>query len=99
MAEYRPKTPGETVKIEAECDSCSGTGLYSGMCEAKGEAVVCIRCGGTGKQIVSVKTFSARHEKRGIKTVRRSRGGFIATGVGGTGRTITYAQFRKGEMP
>lgn len=36
----------ETVKLK--CHDCGGTGLYEGFMEGKGEAVVCISCGGRG---------------------------------------------------
>jgi len=34
---------------ECECSACKGTGLYVGMAEREGAAVVCSRCKGTGK--------------------------------------------------
>ena len=33
-----------------ECDSCKGTGLYVGMGEKMGAAIICHRCKGTGEQ-------------------------------------------------
>lgn len=88
-----------SVTVNAECDACGATGLYSGFCEAKGEAVVCIQCKGTGRMKLTYKPFTKRYGKRGIATVRRSRGGFIATGVGAVGPEISYADFQKGKMP
>lgn len=35
-------------KVKEECTDCHGTGLYSGFCEAKGEAVICTGCDGQG---------------------------------------------------
>lgn len=90
---------GTVVSLDVECDSCTGTGLYSGMCEGPGVAVVCLRCRGTGRVELRVKTFERRRGRRDIKTVRRSAGSFIATGCGPVGREITYKQFKKGEMP
>jgi len=87
------------VVVDAECNACGATGVYHGFCEAKGEAVVCLRCGGTGCAKVYYVPFTARRNRRGIKTVRRLRGGFLATGVGPTGGEVTYAQFKKGQMP
>jgi hypothetical protein len=83
----------ETIK--SECESCGGTGLYSGMCEAKGTAVVCISCDGTGCYEIRYKPFERRKGKRGIKTVSRSRGRFIAGPIGSDGDTMTYAEFQK----
>ena len=87
------------VIVKAECEACGATGLYCGFMEAKGEAVVCVRCDGTGCAKLSYTPFIKRHAKRGITTVRQSRGTFIATGVGPTGDGISYAEFAKGKMP
>jgi hypothetical protein len=85
--------------VKAECSSCYGTGLYSGMCEAEGEAVVCIRYAGTGCEEIGHKPFVKRHGRKGIKTVRWSQGQFIATGVGGFMKSIAYSEFAKGKFP
>lgn len=85
--------------IDIECQSCRATGVYCGFCEAPGEAVVCLGCGGTGKQKFQYEPFKGRKSKRGIKTVRKSIGKSLATGIGGTGRSITYAEFMKREKP
>ena len=87
----------ETLKTE--CSSCRGTGLYSGMCEGDGVAVVCITCAGTGCETISYKPFERRRGKQGIHTVRRSRGSFISAGVGPVGNPITYQEFQAGKMP
>lgn len=81
--------------IKQECDDCGGTGLYSGFCEAKGEAVICVCCGGKGWRNHFYKPFVTRRKKKGIKFIRQSRGRFLMTGVGGHGKTLTYAEFEK----
>lgn len=35
-------------EIQIECPACHGTGLYQGMCEQDGCAVVCTKCDGKG---------------------------------------------------
>jgi len=85
--------------IDIECESCSGTGLYSGMCEAKGIAVVCVRCDGTGCQKFSYIPFTCRKGKRGIHTVTLSRGQTMIAGCGPGGKPITYREFESGKMP
>jgi len=85
--------------VKAECSACDGTGLYCGMCEATGTAVICIRCGGTGCEEISYKPFEGRKGRRGIQSVKWSRGGFIVTGVGGVGKSITYREFAAGQFP
>jgi hypothetical protein len=37
------------IEFDEKCPSCSGTGLYIGMAEHDGAAVVCSNCDGTGK--------------------------------------------------
>lgn len=57
------------LTIEAECRSCSGTGLYQGFAEPAETAVVCHTCGGTGCQKINYKPFVKIKRKRGIKWV------------------------------
>ena len=37
------------IEVDEKCKSCKGTGLYTGMAERDGAAVVCHTCKGTGK--------------------------------------------------
>jgi len=61
---------GEGMKtVSAKCSSCSGTGLYSGMCEGPGKAVVCLDCAGTGRELIEYEPFVARQPRKDIKTV------------------------------
>lgn len=89
----------KTVKIEVQCSSCNGTGIYCGFAEPKGVGVVCLRCDGSGKGELSYTPFTGRKERKDVKTVQRSRGSFIGTGVGPTGNSITYAEFIAGKRP
>jgi hypothetical protein len=89
----------KTMKVKAECLACGATGIYCGFAEAKGEGVVCLDCGGTGCQVISYKPFTKRRRKKGVKVVRRSRGSFIVTGIGGTGDAVAYEEFLAGKMP
>ena len=86
-----------TIKIE--CSSCSGTGLYRGFAEPPGVAVICLNCNGTGSSEFAYTPFSGRKTRHDIKTVQRSRGSFIATGVGPGGNSITYQEFLQGKSP
>ncbi len=86
-------------EVKAECEECRATGLYQGFCEAKGTAVICLNCGGTGCERIRYTPFTKRKPKRGVKTVHRSRGSFIATGVGAYGGAISYKEFASGKMP
>jgi len=80
--------------IRTECRDCGGTGLYSGMCEGRGEAVICLACQGTGCKEIRYKPYTGRKGKRGILTVRQSAGRFIGMDVGGCGEVMTYSEFQ-----
>ncbi len=58
----------KSFEYECECGACDGTGLYVGMGERDGAAVVCSRCGGTGKQTnkIEYKTFDGKKERKGM---------------------------------
>lgn len=81
--------------VKQECESCGGSGLYSGFMEKPGEAVICLSCGGKGWYEHRYREFTGRKKKRGIKSIKISAGRFIATGVGGVGKTMTYKEFEK----
>lgn len=90
--------------FEIECGSCAGTGLYSGLCEGKGKAVICIRCTGTGCQKVEMtagnfKPFTGRKRRSDIQTVYRGGGTMIFLGAGPKGSGISYEAFWNGAMP
>lgn len=89
----------KVMSVEAECGSCDGTGIYRGFAEPKGVGVVCLNCDGTGRKVIKYKPFGGRRTRDDVKTVRRSAGSFIATGVGPTGGSVTYEEFLSGKMP
>lgn len=76
-----------------------GSGLYRGFAEPEGVAVVCLNCKGSGCVEFSFTPFTRRKGKRGIQTVCQSAGSFVATGIGPTGRFVTYQEFQQGKMP
>lgn len=86
------------MKIKVKCRACGGTGLYCGMAEPKGVAVVCVQCEGTGGHDFEYEPFVARVPRKGIQTVQRARGTSIL-GCGPTGPAITYDEFCRGKMP
>lgn len=81
------------MHIRHECTSCNGTGLYCGFAEPKETAVICLSCNGQGWKESSFREFTGRKKRIGIKTISRSSGGFIPTGVGATGKSMTYEEF------
>jgi hypothetical protein len=86
-------------RVQAECRSCDGTGVYCGFAEPKGTGVVCLECRGSGCKTISYTPFAGRKRRQGVKTVSVSRGAFIATGVGAAGESISYEEFLEGKMP
>jgi len=72
------------MRLIVQCSSCSGTGLYSGMCEGKGRAVVCLNCNGSGAETIALLKFTGRKHYRGIKEVHFKNED-----------TMTYEQFLK----
>ena len=59
------------IEMEIECPSCGGTGLYQGMGEGKGTAVICHSCEGSGSYMYSYSynDFTGRKIKEGIQRV------------------------------
>ena len=78
------------MEVKAQCGSCRGTGLYSGMCEPRGTAVVCLNCDGTGCATIKYTPFEGRKRRTDIKTVRC---------CGPVGGTVSYEEFIAGKLP
>lgn len=67
------------IELEEQCSRCHGTGLYVGMAEKDGFAVVCYQCKGTGKyKFVHVyEEFTGRKDREGIETVIECNPGIV----------------------
>ena len=69
------------MKIEwvQQCTACKGTGLYVGIGERDGAAVVCHQCKGTGRREMSVEyeEFTGRKPRQDVKRVFRSGCGIV----------------------
>lgn len=61
----------QVIEFDYACQSCGATGLYVGMCERDGSAVVCHDCKGTGKAHFKMEyeEFHARKPKPGVAWV------------------------------
>lgn len=59
------------IEFDQECKNCNGAGLYQGMAERDGAAVVCHTCEGTGCKHVKIEyeSFTSRKEPDGVKRV------------------------------
>ena len=102
----------ETIRMNIECPSCSGTGLYVGMGEGKGTAVICHKCNGTGAFIYSYSytIFKSRKVITNVKRVYLSGTGYrlglgkinFLNGVGEIDMDkegVSYNEFLNGEKP
>jgi len=99
----------KTVKVDVECPSCHGTGLYAGMDEGDDSAVICTTCDGTGKTTLTYTPFTKRKEKRNIKRVFRTSAGYSIRSNDYTfsdGKEIkyseagcTYEEWKNGALP
>jgi hypothetical protein len=104
------KMNGEQKKIEFDeiCRECSGTGVFVGMCERDGAAVVCHNCQGTGKFhfVHTYQEFDTRADRMDVKRVFEVNPGVMigtANSVKGNGISlqdfggITYGEWRAGK--
>ena len=72
----------ETIKLQIVCQSCSGTGLYIGLAEQDGAAVICFICKGTGCQEYEFKyeDFVSRKKRNDVVRVHKTSGGYCLSG-------------------
>jgi hypothetical protein len=66
-------------KATIECQHCGGTGLYVGMAERDGSAVVCHHCKGTGKVNHEFRytEFTQRRPRSDVRRVFQSSCGYV----------------------
>lgn len=59
------------IEYDCECGDCDGTGLYVGMGERDGAAVVCYRCKGTGQKHITItyRDFEGRKHHKDVQRV------------------------------
>jgi hypothetical protein len=80
--------------VKAECGACRGTGLYRGMAEPEGVAVICLTCKGTGCKELTYTPFTQRRRREGVRAIQQSRGSFILN-CGPVGEAMTYDEFER----
>ncbi len=85
-----------TIKIETECECCSGAGVFLDTAnEGAGIGAVCYVCGGTGKKMLSYVPFTGRKTREDIMKVHRLNTGHRPI----DSDFITYTEFCEGKMP
>lgn len=91
------------MTVDAECTSCGATGLYCGMAERNGAAVICHTCKGTGCQRITYEwtDFKVRKSRKGVRRVYLTNPGIV---IGeGNGHELkdfggmTFAEWKKGK--
>ena len=100
------------IEMQIECPDCDGTGLYCGMGEGNGAAVVCRTCKGKGEKAFQYlyNEFTGRKSRTDVQRVYLSGMGYkIGTGKinfkNGIGEIdmdkegVSYAEFLAGKMP
>lgn len=98
--EQRPQGGSEMKqRVAIECKQCDGTGLYVGMAERDGAAVVCYRCKGTGKDHIEFVPFVSRLEpKKPVKRVHVSRGYVLSPNHADCDGGVPYDQWKPGKV-
>lgn len=101
----------KTVEMKIECPACRATGVYQGMGEGKGAAVVCRQCEGTGayEYKYSYNDFNGMKPAQNVERVYLSGYGYkIAAGkipfhdhgeIDMDLEGVSYEEFQAGEMP
>ncbi len=99
------------IEKDIQCKACEGTGLYVGVCERDGAAVICRECNGTGKYryVFEYGEFTGRKRKEGVTRVYRDGYGYVISpgkvnfkGIGMVDMDkegVSYEEFEKGTMP
>jgi hypothetical protein len=86
----------KTFEVDIECKSCGGTGLYVGLAERDGAAMVCSTCKGTGKyhHKFTYKEFKERTKRKDVRRVFKTSCGFVHTpdDTEVDGKTIKFSQ-------
>ena len=68
-----------TIEFDEKCKSCNGTGLYVGIGEHDGSAVVCRTCEGEGKHHFKheYEDFNGREKRKDVERVFQANVGIL----------------------
>ena len=90
----------KVIDVFYACQSCKSTGLYVGMAELDGAAVVCHTCKGSGKarHVFEYEEFENRKKRKDVKQVYQSNpGSIIGTRGDGTFKLEDFGGMPYGE--
>ena len=67
------------IEIVRQCKACDGTGIYVGLAERDGAGVVCHKCKGTGREVLTINAapFASRVARNDIKRVYAVNPGIV----------------------
>ena len=67
------------IEFDEQCKVCKGTGLYAGMGERNGFAVVCYECNGTGCHHVRIEydDFKKRIPRNDVRRILQANPGIV----------------------
>lgn len=67
------------IEVDAKCPRCKGTGLYKGVAERDGFAVVCFHCKGAGHLVLKLEweDFGGRVPMKNVETVLECNPGIV----------------------
>lgn len=87
----------KTIEFDEKCQACQETGLYQGMAERDGFAVVCHKCKGTGCYHYKhdYEEFTTKAIRAGVNHVLEINPGIVA----GVGKDRQYTENDFGGMP
>lgn len=104
--------PGKIIiDVDVYCTKCDGTGLYKGMAERDGAAVICVHCDGTGKEHIHLEyeRFVSRKKRNNVNRVYKTAAGYGISDqdtINSSGETIhfskcgcTYEEWENGNDP
>ena len=101
----------KVIEMDIECQACNGTGVFTGMGERDGAAVMCYRCDGTGQSHYkfTYKEFTGRQKRKDIKRVYLTGYGYCVSPkpidydrigfVDMSKEGVSYEEFLEGKNP
>ena len=67
----------QKVTVDAQCEACRGSGLYVGIGERDGLAVVCRECRGSGMRPVTYTPFTGLRLRHDVRKVVQNNPGVV----------------------